>query len=202
MPWRVGFGGQATPELFSRVCLGVYVPNARLAPTAGFSTWPFATRSALQMRARCAPSGHAEIPMTTPSPRPSSVSTRPRSSGSRDLGEQSTSSSWQLLAGSSGGTTDVSTPLLTTSHRQSSRRPTMRMLTPATWRETNQPSLQETQGGSAGVDRAPIAHQARSRAQPARRMHLHRRRQQPRSNQLETCVCRRSPSLGKTRRQP
>jgi len=81
------------------------------------SGWPTRVPSA-----RLAPRATAS---TTPSPRPSTASTRPSSSGPGDPGAWPTRSSSRPRPRWPGGTPSVSTPPAATSRRPSSRRPTI-----------------------------------------------------------------------------
>ena len=124
-PWRWRSGHEA--RLTSRAL--------SITLTAASSTSLFATPSAWPTPARSARSVLAATLTTTPSPSPSSVSTRLSSSASKVPGAHSSSSSWRPHAGSSGTTSAASTALSGTRHQQNSSQLTIGSARPQPWPE-------------------------------------------------------------------
>ena len=92
-------------------------------------------------------SARSAIPTTTPSPKPSTASTRPNSSADppKAHGATSTTSNSPRSPGCTGTTPSASTATSATPRQRSSRRPTLADNPTVHWLETNKPSLHQTQ---------------------------------------------------------
>ena len=166
--------------------------KSSIRATAAPSTRPFAIPSVSPLRASSARSVASATRTTTRSPRPSTVCTRPRSSGAAARGATSTTSSTRRSSGSTGSTTVACSNRSATCHPRSSKRRTINSRV-RRWLpdSTQQPSgktgaVQPTAGRCCDRPRSMSARSAAPGTSPAGTQIARRRR-------LSSCLRAQTP---------